>query len=112
MNIRIVKHKFDDGDVREILEYRKHWWNKWKPLYKDGKLSFVSYIPQNASEAFKEKCFDMLGLDVKQCWARNRMFYYIRNAKEIYVGARVGEDWYVAYDVSDDGTLETLRNLE
>lgn len=111
MNIRIVKHMFDDGVTREILEYRKHWWSKWRPLYNDGEFSVVSYISQNTSKSAEESGFDMLGLDNKQRWVRYRMSCYIRNAEEIYVGARVGEDWYVAYD-ADDGTLETLRNLE
>ena len=42
MKLRIVKHVCADGVERGILEYRNHWWEKWKPLHQEGKLAYVS----------------------------------------------------------------------
>lgn len=44
MKLRIVKHVCADGVERGILEYRNHWWEKWKSLHQEGKLAYVSYM--------------------------------------------------------------------
>lgn len=36
MKVRIVKHICANGVEIGILEYRNHWWEKWKPLRQDG----------------------------------------------------------------------------
>lgn len=40
------------------------------------------------------------------------MSRYILDAEEVYVGARIGNEYYIGYDVDNDESLETLRNLE
>lgn len=114
METRVVNHVFPDGITRGILEYRNHWWNKWRPFHRDGKLACVTYLgdsPFKAVEA-KDECFDRLDLDSAQRKVREEMLRYILDAEEIYVGARIGSEYHIAYDVADDDSLETLRNLE
>ena len=62
MKLRIVKHVCADGVERGILEYRNHWWEKWKPLHQDGKLAYVSYMGTKPCKSVQEECFDVLGL--------------------------------------------------
>lgn len=92
MKVRIVNHKCADGVERGILEYRNHWWEKWKPL--------------------QEECFDVLGLNEEQIKVREQMSRYILDAEEVYIGARIGNEYRIGYDVDNDESLETLRNLE
>ena len=66
MKIRIVKHDCADGVERGILEYRNHWWEKWKPLHQDGKLAYVSYMGTKPYKSLQEECFDVLGLNEEQ----------------------------------------------
>lgn len=106
MKLRIVKHVCADGVERGILEYRNHWWEKWKPLHQEGKLAYVSYMGTKPYKSLQEDCFDELGLDNEQ------MFRYILDAEEVYVGARIGNEYHIGYDVDNDEGLETLRNLE
>lgn len=112
MNVRIVNHKCADGKERGILEYRNHWWEKWKPLHQDGKLAYVAYVGDKSYKSESEECFDVLGLDEAQRKAREQMFRYLLDAEEVYIGARIGSEYHVGYDVANDDSLETLRNLE
>lgn len=112
MKIRIVKHVCTDGVERGILEYRNHWWENWKPLHQDGKLAYVSYMGTKPCKSVQEECFDVLGLSDESRNAREQMHWYILNAEEIYVGARIGSEYHIGYDVDNNESLETLRNLE
>lgn len=112
MKLRIVKHVCADGVERGILEYRNHWWEKWKPLHQEGKLAYVSYMGTKQYKSLQEECFDMLELNEEQRKVREQMFRYILDAEEIYVGARIGSEYYIGYDVENDESMETLRNLE
>ena len=102
MKIRIVKYVCADGVERGILEYRNHWWEKWKPLHQEGKLAYVSYMGTKPYKSLQEECFDVLGLNEEQ----------IKVREQVYVGARIGNEYYIGYDVDNDESLETLRNLE
>lgn len=112
MRIRIVKHVCTDGVERGILEYRNHWWEKWKPLHQDGKLAYVSYMGTKPCKSVQEECFDVLGLDNEQIKVRKQMSRYILDAEEVYIGVRIGNEYHIGYDVDNDESLETLRNLE
>ena len=112
MKLRIVKHICADGVERCILEYRNHWWEKWKPLHQDGKLAYVAYMGANPYKYLQEECFDMLELNEEQRKVREQMFRYILDAEEIYVGARIGIEYHIGYDAENNESLETLRNLE
>ena len=81
MKIRIVKHDCADGVERGILEYRNHWWEKWKPLHQDGKLAYVSYMGTKPYKSLQEECFDVLGLNEEQIKVREQMFRYILPSK-------------------------------
>ena len=106
MRIRIVKYVCADGVERGILEYRNHWWEKWEPLHQEGKLAYVSYMGTKPYKSLQEECFDVLGLNEEQ------MSRYILDAEEVYIGARIGNEYRIGYDVDNDESLETLRNLE
>ena len=108
MKLRIVKHICADGVERCILEYRNHWWEKWRPLHQEGKLADVA----NPYKYLQEECFDMLELNEEQRKVREQMFRYILDAEEIYVGARIGSEYHIGYDAENNDSLETLRNLE
>lgn len=82
MKLRIVKHVCADGVERGILEYRNHWWEKWKPLHQDGKLAYVSYMGTKPYKSLQEECFDVLGLNEEQIKVREQMFRYILDAEE------------------------------
>lgn len=112
MKVRIVNHKCSDGVERGILEYRNHWWEKWKPLHQDGKLAYVEFMGTKPYKSLQEEYFNALGLDNKQIKVREQIFRYILDAEEIYVGARIGSEYYIGYDVDNDKGLETLRFLE
>lgn len=112
MKIRIVKHVCADGVERGILEYRNHWWEKWKPLHQDGKLAYVAFMGTKPYKSLQEECFDMLELNEEQRKVREQMLRYILDAEEIYVGARIGSECYIGYDAENDESMETLRNLE
>lgn len=55
MKIRIVKHVCANGVEIGILEYRNHWWEKWKPLRQDGKLAYVTYIGEKPYRLLQEE---------------------------------------------------------
>ncbi len=112
MKVRIVKHVCANGVEIGILEYRNHWWEKWKPLRQDGKLAYVSYIGEKPYRLLQDECFDVLGLNNEQIKVREQMFRYILDAEEVYVGARIGNEYHIGYDVDNDESLEMLRNLE
>lgn len=112
MKVRIVKHVCANGVEIGILEYCNHWWEKWKPLHQDGKLAYVSYMGTKPYKSLQEECFDALCLDNEQIKVREQMFSYILDAEEVYVGARIGNEYHIGYDVYNDDNLETLRNLE
>lgn len=113
METRVVNHTFPDGITRGILEYRNHWWNKWRPYHRDGKLACVTYLGDGPwKESAQDECFDNLGLDSEQRKCRENMIRYIYDAEEIYVGARIGSEYHIGYDVDSDESMETLRNLE
>lgn len=112
MKVRIVKHVCANGVEKGILEYRNHWWEKWKPLRQDGKLAYVSYMGTKPYKSLQEECFDVLGLNEEQIKVREQMSRYILDAEEVYVGARIGNEYHIGYDVDNDESLETLRNLE
>lgn len=112
MKLRIVKHVCTDGVERGILEYRNHWWEKWMPLHQDGKLAYVEFMGTKPYKSLQEECFNALGLDNEQIKVREQMFRYILDAEEVYVGVRIGNEYHIGYDVDNDGSLETLRNLE
>lgn len=112
MKIRIVKHVCADGVERGILEYRNHWWEKWRPLHQEGKLAYVAYMGAKSYKSLQEECFDMLELNEEQRKVREQMFRYILDAEEIYVGARIGSEYYIGYDADNDESMETLRNLD
>lgn len=112
MKVRIINHKCSDGVERGILECRNHWWEKWKPLHQDGKLAYVEFMGTNPYKSLQEECFNALGLDNEQIKVREQMFRYILDAEDIYVGARIGSEYYIGYDVDNDKSLETLRFLE
>ena len=40
------------------------------------------------------------------------MSRYILDAEEVYIGVRIGNEYHIGYDVDNDESLETLRNLE
>ena len=63
-------------------------------------------------KSLQEECFDVLGLDNEQIKVREQMFRYILDAEEVYIGARIGNEYHIGYDVDNDESLETLRNLE
>lgn len=96
MKIRIVKHVCADGVERGILEYRNHWWENWKPLHQNGKLAYVSYMGTKPYKSLQEECFDVLCLDNEQIKVREQMFRYILDAEEVYVGARIGNEYHIA----------------
>lgn len=52
MKLRIVKHVCADGVERGILEYRNHWWEKWKPLHQEGKKKLDKVV---SGRVFKEQ---------------------------------------------------------
>ena len=112
MKIRIVKHICADEVKREILEYRNHWWEKWRPLHQNGCMAYVGYIGVKPYRSLEDECFDMLGLNDEQRKVREKMFRYILDAEEVYVGARIGSEYHIGYDVDNGESLETLRNLE
>ena len=112
MKLRIVKHVCANGVEIGILEYRNHWWEKWKPLRQDGKLAYVSYIGEKPYRLLQDECFDVLGLNNEQIKVREQMFRYILDAEEVYFGARIGNEYHIGYDVDNDESLEMLRNLE
>lgn len=112
MRIRIVKYVCADGVERGILEYRNHWWEKWEPLHQEGKLAYVSYMGTKPYKSLQEECFDVLGLNEEQIKVREQMSRYILDAEEVYIGARIGNEYRIGYDVDNDESLETLRNLE
>lgn len=82
MKLRIVKHVCADGVERGILEYRNHWWEKWKPLHQEGKLAYVSYMGTKPYKSLQEECFDVLGLNEEQIKVREQMSRYILDAEE------------------------------
>ena len=111
MKLKIEKRMCADGVEREIIMFRAHWWKSWKPLFCNGRIAYVSYLGISCKSS-QDECFDMLGLDEEQRKARESMLECILNADEVYVGARNGNEYSIAYDVVDDDGLETLRNLE
>lgn len=111
MKLKIEKRMCADGVEREIIMFRDHWWESWKPLFRNGKIAYVSYLGISCKSS-QDECFDMLGLDEEQRKARESMLVYILHADEVYVGARVGGEYYVGYDVTDDASEDVLRNLE
>ena len=112
MKIRIVKYVCADGVERGILEYRNHWWKKWKPLHQDGKLAYVSYMGTKPYKSLQDECFDVLGLDNEQIKVREQMFHYILDAEEVYVGASIGNEYRLRYDVDNDESRESVTQLE
>lgn len=112
MKVRIVKHVRANGVEKGIFEYRNHWWEKWKPLRQDGKLAYVLYMGTKPCKSVQEVCFDVLGLSDESRNTREQMLRYILNAEEVYVGARIGNEYHIGYDVDNDESFETLRNLE
>lgn len=112
MRIRIVNRKCADGKERGLLKYRNHWWEKWKPLHNSGMLAYVSYLGERPYKGEMEECFDSLGLDEAQRKVREKMYRYLLDAEEVYMGVRIGSEYHVGYDVVDDDSMETLRNLE
>lgn len=111
MKLKIEKRMFADGVERETLMYRNHWWEGWKPVQANGQNAYVSYLGKSC-RSLQDESFDELGLDEQQRKVREAMLRYILNAEEVYMGARIGGDCYVGYDVADDESMDVLRNLE
>ncbi len=111
MKLKIEKRIFPDGIERGVLMFRNHWWEGWRPLQLNGQVAYVSYMG-GSCRSLQDECFDMLGLSEEQRKAREAMQRFILDADEVYIGARVGEEYYVGYDVYDDASQEVLRNLE
>lgn len=109
--MRIVNRIFPDGVTRDVLESRCHWWNKWKPLFNGKEVACVTYQDSSSCKTVDEECFNKLALDAAQRKVRVAILGYVLRADEIYVGARIGNDFYVGHDVSSDESLENLRNL-
>lgn len=80
-------------------------------MFVNGRIAYVSYLGISCG-SLQDECFDKLGLDEEQRKARELMLGYILDAEEVYVGASIGGVYYVGYDVVDDDSLETLRNVE
>ena len=81
-------------------------------MHENGKLAYVAYFEDASCKSVSDKCFDFLGFNEKQRKARETMLRYILDAEEVYVGAKIDNELYIGYDVHDDDSLETLRNLE
>lgn len=111
MRLKIERRIFADGVEREMLMYRDHWWENWKPFHSSGQIAYVSYLGKSCW-SLQDECFDRQGLDEQQRKARETMLRYILNAEEVYIGARIEGDCYVGYDVADDDSMDVLRNLE
>lgn len=112
MKVRLVKNRCVDGIERNIVEYKEKWWQKWRPLHEGGKLAYVAYLGDASCKSVSDECFDFLGLNEEQRKARETMLRYILDAEEVYVGAKIGNEFYIGYDVHDDDSFETLRNLK
>ena len=73
MKLRIVKHVCADGVERGILEYRNHWWEKWKPLHQEGKLAYVSYMGTKPYMKHKPACLPDASWLMFHIWERNHI---------------------------------------
>lgn len=109
--LKIVKRLCSDGAEREIIMFRNHWWQKWRPLFVNGRIAYVSYFGISCRSLSDER-FDKLGLGEEQRKARELMLGYVLDAEEVYVGASVGGEYYIGYDVANEDSLEILRNVE
>lgn len=110
MKVRIVKRKLKfDGIERGMLEYRNHWWEKWRPLHQDGRRAYVAYL---GDKPVQGESFYMSNLNVEQLETREQMLRYLMQAEEVYIGVRIGSEYHVGYDVASDESMEILRNLE
>ena len=82
--------------ISEITNFFRHYFLSRTEVYK----------------SLQEECFDVLGLNEEQIKVREQMSRYILDAEEVYIGARIGNEYRIGYDVDNDESLETLRNLE
>lgn len=71
MRVKLEEKTLDDGRVRQIVMYRKHWWSSWKPFLNDDGDLIVNYGLLGERERKKvltvqDEYFDMLPFLVRK----------------------------------------------
>lgn len=115
MRVKLEDKTLDDGRVRPIVMYRKHWWSSWKPLLDDeGNLvvrwGFLSEYEEFAAKSVKS-ILNFTHLNDEQIKARLSMLDMIAWSDNVYVGAKTEYEYSVAYD-TPTCSVEDLQNLE
>lgn len=113
MKIKFEKRLLDDGRMRPVLMYKKHWWSAWKPfLDKEGYYIVNWGYLSDSEEDILSKMQLHEGL-VKNWDVRLSMLDMVIRADEVYVGSYSNFEGYnIAYDATCTERVEDLQNLE
>lgn len=116
MRVKLEEKTLDDGRVRQVVMYRKHWWSSWKPLLNDEGDLVVHWGFLNEEQ---ERISSLLGV-VKRIdrfskegyEARLSMIEMVLKSDNVYVGTYDKASGYsVAYD-TPTCSVEDLQDLE
>lgn len=115
MRVKLEEKTLDDGRVRQIVMYRKHWWSSWKPfLNGDGDL-IVNYglLGEREEEGLDcaRRILRYASFPSEEIQARLSMLEMIAWSENVYVGAKHNDEYSVAYD-TPTCNVEDLQDLE
>lgn len=116
MRVKLEEKTLDDGRVRQIVMYRKHWWSSWKPFLNDDGDLVVNWRFLNEEQ---ERTSILLGVTKKVdrfskegYEARLSMIEMVLRSDNVYVGTYDKASGYsVAYD-TPTCSVEDLQDLE
>lgn len=115
MRVKLETKTLDDGRVRQVVMYREHWWNTWKPLLdEDGNLvvhwGFLSEEEEIAA-GYAKRLMKYAPSTDEGIKARLSMFEMIAWSDNVYVGAKTKDEYSVAYD-TPTCSVDDLQDLE
>ena len=116
MRVKLEEKMLDDGRVRQIVMYRKHWWSSWKPFLNDDGDLVVNYGFLNEEQV---RIANLLGVVKvtnrfsKEVYdARLSMVEMVLKSDNVYVGTYDEVSGYsMAYD-TPTCSVEDLQDLE